>query len=115
MAQKLTAFATHVHPPTLIAKIMPAPALHVITPSCLLDPQAALRALLEFLIYSKFHELLIGLVPLSIGDLVLLASLPPVKLGAAIQTVVLLALVACEVSDSLLKEERVVALDVWAP
>jgi hypothetical protein len=94
---------------------MPAPALHVITPRSFLDPGAALRALLEFLVHSEFHEFLIGLVPLPIGDLVLLAALPPVELSPAIQTVVLLALVACEICYPLLEEECVVALDVWAP
>ena len=94
---------------------MPAPALHVIAPRSLLNPGAALRALLEFLVHREFHEFLIGLVPLPIGYLVLLATLPPVELGPAIQTVVLLALVACEICNPLLEEERVVALDVWAP
>ena len=94
---------------------MPAPALHVITPRGLLDPRAALRTLLEILVLSVFDEFLIGFVPLPIVHLVLLACLPPVKLCPAIQTVMLLALVAREIRDPLLEEERVIARDVRAP
>jgi len=104
-----------VHTSALVAEIVPAPALHVITPGGLLDPRAALWALPEILVLSVFDEFLIGLVPLPIVHLVLLACLPPVELGPAIQTVMLLALVAREIRDPLLEEEGVVARDVGAP
>ena len=94
---------------------MPASALHVITPRGFLHPCAALRALPEFLVLSEFDEFLIGLVPLPIVHLIFLACLAPVVLGPAIQTIMLLALVAREICDPLLEEERVIALDVGAP
>ena len=103
------------YPSALVAEIVPAAALHVIAPRGLLDPRAALRALPEILVLSVFEEFLIRLVPLPIAHLVLLAGLAPVVLGPAIQTVMLLALVAREIRDPLLEKERVVARNVWAP
>jgi len=104
-----------VYPSALVAEIVPAPALHVIAPRGFLNPRAALRALPEILVLSVFDEFLIGLVPLPIVHLVLLACLASVELGPAIQTIMLLTLVAREIRDPLLEEERVIALDVGAP
>lgn len=51
-----TAFALHIDPAALIAKVLPASALHMIAAMTFLHPVIAKRALLKFGSFGKLHK-----------------------------------------------------------
>jgi hypothetical protein len=100
--------------PTLIAKILPTFAGHIVTPSNFFDPKGTFWTLFDFLPFNKIQELFIDF-KVCVTYSVLGTSLPFVLNYFTIQTVVLLAAWAYKILVIFFKEKNIFTVRSGTP